>query len=87
MALALLAPLGEELVFREELTTALLRYGAVVAVAGGAVVSALVHGPVTGFLPALVVGLVAGELRRRSGSIWPGFVAHAVSALGPAGLA
>ena len=30
------------------------------------------------FLAALVVGLVAGELRRRSGSVWPGAVTHLV---------
>ena len=29
-------------------------------------------------LGGLVVGLVAGELRRRSGSVWPGVVTHLV---------
>ncbi|BBG00114.1 MULTISPECIES: CPBP family intramembrane glutamic endopeptidase [Pseudonocardia] len=77
--LALLTPLGEELIFRGVLTTALLRYGAVVAVVGSALVFALMHGLNAVFFTALIVGLVAGELRRRSGSIWPAVAAHAVN--------
>ncbi|MEU9822705.1 CPBP family intramembrane glutamic endopeptidase [Pseudonocardia alni] len=76
--LAVLTPLGEELLFRGVVTSALLRYGAVVGVLGSAVVFALAHGLNAVFLTALVVGLVAGELRRRSGSVWPGVVTHLV---------
>ncbi|RCK70293.1 CPBP family intramembrane metalloprotease [Desertihabitans brevis] len=77
--LALLTPLGEELLFRGVVTTVLLRYGAVVGVVGSAVVFALMHGINAVSFSALVVGLVAGELRRRSGSVWPGVVVHVVN--------
>jgi uncharacterized protein len=77
--LALLTPLGEELTFRGAVATALLRYGPVVGVVGSALVFALVHGFTVYFFTALVVGLVTGELRRRSGSVWPGVAAHVVN--------
>ncbi|ANY09354.1 CPBP family intramembrane glutamic endopeptidase [Pseudonocardia sp. HH130630-07] len=77
--LAILTPLGEELVFRGVVTSALLRYGAVVGVVGSAVVFAAMHGFNIVFFTALIVGLIAGELRRRSGSIWPGFLTHVVN--------
>ena len=77
--LAVLTPLGEELIFRGVVTTVLLRYGVVVGVVGSAVVFALMHGFNVIFFTALIVGLIAGELRRRSGSVWPGFVAHLVN--------
>lgn len=70
--LAVLTPLGEELIFRGVVTTALLRYGAIVGVVGSALVFALMHGLNAVFFTALIVGLVAAELRRRSGSVWPG---------------
>lgn len=76
--LAVLTPLGEELLFRGVVTSGLLRYGAVVGVVGSALVFALAHGLNVVFVTALVVGLVAGELRRRSGSVWPGVVTHVV---------
>lgn len=77
--LALLTPLGEELVFRGVVTTGLLRYGKVVGVGGSAVVFALMHGVNVIFVTALVVGLIAAELRRRSDSVWPGVVTHVVN--------
>ncbi|ALE82988.1 CPBP family intramembrane glutamic endopeptidase [Pseudonocardia sp. HH130629-09] len=61
-----------------EIVVGLLRYGAVVGVVGSALVFALAHGLNAVFVTALVVGLVAGELRRRSGSVWPGVVTHVV---------
>jgi membrane protease YdiL (CAAX protease family) len=77
--LALLTPLGEELLFRGVVTTVLLRYGALIGVIGSALVFAVMHGINAVFLTALVVGVVTAELRRRSGSIWPGFVVHLVN--------
>ncbi|TCK27142.1 CPBP family intramembrane glutamic endopeptidase [Pseudonocardia endophytica] len=74
--LGVLTPIGEELLFRGVLTTALLRYGAVVGVVGSTAVFAVVHVAPSTVLVAVVVGLVAGELRRRSGSVWPGVAAH-----------
>jgi membrane protease YdiL (CAAX protease family) len=77
--LALLTPLGEELTFRGVVTTAFLRYGPAIGVIGSAVVFALMHGFNVFFFTALVVGLIAGELRRRSGSVWPGVLTHVVN--------
>lgn len=79
VSVAVITPIGEELFFRGVLTTALLRYGPLVGVGGSAVVFALLHG-INFVLPAaLIVGLITAELRRRSGSIWPGVVVHAVN--------
>lgn len=75
----LLAPFGEELLFRGVLFTWLRRWGFVLA----AVLSSLAFGVVHGFnvvLPAAVVlGLLAAYLYERSGSILPAVVAHAVN--------
>jgi membrane protease YdiL (CAAX protease family) len=77
--LAVLTPLGEELTYRGVVASALLRYGALVGVVGSALVFAVMHGPNVIFFASLVVGLITGELRRRSGSVWPGVVTHGVN--------
>lgn len=74
--LAGLTPLCEELLFRGVVTTVLLRYGAVVGVVGSAAIFAIMHGLSVVTVSALLVGLLAAELRRRSGSVWPGVVLH-----------
>ncbi|NMH77744.1 CPBP family intramembrane glutamic endopeptidase [Pseudonocardia xinjiangensis] len=79
--LAVLTPIGEEFLFRGVVTTALLRYGAVVGVVGSSLIFALMHGLNAVFVTALIVGLVAAELRRRSGSVWPGVLAHVTNNL------
>lgn len=84
------APLQEELIFRGLLQTTATRALAVpgsatartgiAAVAIAATLFALVHlavGPWTA-AAALVLGLLAGELRRRSGSLIPAIVIHAI---------
>ena len=84
------APLQEELIFRGLLQTVLARNLAgpvamtaragVAAMIGAAIMFALVHlavGPWTA-AAALVLGLLAGELRRRSGSLIPAIVIHAI---------
>ncbi|MEO3388044.1 type II CAAX endopeptidase family protein [Mesorhizobium sp. CAU 1741] len=76
--MTLLTPLGEELLFRGVVTTALLRYGPLVGVVGGALIFALFHGINLVFPAALVTGLIAGEIFRRSGSVWPAVAVHAV---------
>jgi membrane protease YdiL (CAAX protease family) len=76
--LSVVTPIGEEFLFRGVLTSALLRYGPFVAVVGSALVFALFHGINPVFPAALVTGLIAGEVFRRSGSIWPAVVVHAV---------
>ncbi|MGH8876838.1 MAG: lysostaphin resistance A-like protein, partial [Stackebrandtia sp.] len=78
VCLGVATPIGEELFFRGVITSALLRYGPVVGVVGSAVIFAVLHGTSVVIVSALVVGLMAAELRRRSGSIWPAVVLHIV---------
>lgn len=76
--LGILTPVGEEFLFRGVVTTALLRYGAPIAVVGSAFVFALMHG-INAILPvALIEGLLAAEVYRRSGSIWTAVGVHVV---------
>ncbi len=78
LTLAVLTPIGEEFLFRGVVTSGLLRYGTLIGVVGSAVVFALMHG-INEVLPAaVIVGLIAAELYRRSGSIWPGVLMHAL---------
>ncbi|SFV38622.1 hypothetical protein SAMN05216456_3530 [Devosia crocina] len=78
LLLSVLTPLGEEFLFRGVVTSALLKYGPWIGVSGGALVFALFHGINPVFPAAIVTGLVAGEIFRRSGSIWPAVVVHSV---------
>jgi membrane protease YdiL (CAAX protease family) len=85
----LAAPLQEELIFRGLLQTVLARElsavetsarAAVAALAGSALLFAVVHlavGPWTA-AAALLLGILAGELRRRSGSVIPAVVVHMI---------
>ncbi|MBB4935451.1 hypothetical protein F4561_006345 [Lipingzhangella halophila] len=77
--LAVLTPIGEEFLFRGVLANALLRYGPVVGIVSSSVVFALFHGINIVLPAAIVVGIIAGELMRRSGSIWPAVLVHAVN--------
>jgi membrane protease YdiL (CAAX protease family) len=79
--IGLLVPLVEELLFRGVITNALLRYGPFVGVVGSTLIFALAHGLNVIFVVAVVVGLVLAELQRRSGSVWPGVIAHVVNNL------
>lgn len=74
--IGIVVPIAEEFLFRGVVTTALLRYGAFPGVGGGALIFALFHGINVVFPAALVGGLVAGEVFRRSGSIWPAVMVH-----------
>lgn len=76
--IGIVVPVGEELLFRGVVTTVLLRYGPFVGVVGGALFFALMHGISIVFPAAVVAGLVAGEIYRRSGSILPAVVVHVV---------
>jgi uncharacterized protein len=86
IVLGLVLPPAQELLFRGVVTSALLRHGAVVGVLGSAAFSAAAALLVLFFLPtasvgvvsAVVVGFVAAILLRRTGSVWPGVVAHVV---------
>lgn len=82
------SPVQEELIFRGLIQSVLARHlsatignatrAGVVAMAGAAVLFGLVHlavGPWTA-VAALVLGLLAGEMRRRSGSLVPAILIH-----------
>lgn len=76
---AVLTPLGEESYFRGVLANGLQRYGAWISVLASAAVFALAHGVNTVLPVAFVVGVVAAVLFRRTGSIWPGVLVHALN--------
>jgi uncharacterized protein len=59
------------------ITNALLRYGPLIGIVGSTLIFALAHGINIVFPAVLVMGLIGAELLRRSGSVWPGVVAHA----------
>lgn len=80
--LAVLTPIGEEFYFRGVLMNALLRYGSVIGVLASSAVFALFHGVNLALPSAFVVGIIAAELMRRSGSIWPAVLVHSVNNLG-----
>ncbi|WP_213948436.1 CPBP family intramembrane glutamic endopeptidase [Luteibacter sp. dw_328] len=91
-AVVLVGPLVEEVLFRGALLSVLrTRLGDGWAVAISAIVFGAVHLPDLAWLwyavPNLIlVGVFCAWLRVRSGSIWPGFVAHAANnALATAG--
>jgi membrane protease YdiL (CAAX protease family) len=86
----LAAPIQEELIFRGLLQTTLSNDLATknlsvsgrdaVSVVPVAVLFAVIHlevGPLTAFC-ALILGILAGELRRRSGSLIPAILAHSI---------
>lgn len=75
---AVLGPIGEELVFRGVVQSALEKYGSWVALFGSTLLFAAVHGPSVIFVVALVMGLLFGAVYRLSGSIWPAIVLHIV---------
>ncbi len=76
LLLSVLTPIGEELFFRGVVTTVLMRYGAFVGVVGSTVIFAVLHGEPIIMVSAVLVGLPAAELRRRTGSVWPGAALH-----------
>ncbi|SDK87405.1 hypothetical protein SAMN04487820_11514 [Actinopolyspora mzabensis] len=80
--LSLLTPIGEEFLFRGVVANALLRYGTVTGVLSSTVIFALFHGINIVLPAAIAVGVIAAELMRRSGSIWPAVAVHTVNNLG-----
>ena len=76
-----LASVQEEFIFRGLIQGIFAREaGPIVAMPASALLFALLHlavGPVTA-LSALILGLLAGELRRRSGSLLPAILCHAI---------
>ena len=75
----LLAPLGEELLFRGVLFGWLRRWGFVLAAIISAVVFGTAHGINVVLPAAIVLGLLNAYVYEKSGSIWPSVVAHATN--------
>ncbi len=80
LALAVAPAVAEELAFRGVVLGLLRRRLAPLAAVGlSAVLFGLLHGSVFRLLPTTALGLVLGLLALRTGSIWPGVVAHALT--------
>ncbi|HZA52493.1 MAG TPA: type II CAAX endopeptidase family protein [Myxococcaceae bacterium] len=75
------APLCEEYFFRGVLQRALIeaRLRAAWAVAVSSIVFSAIHGDPVGFVARLELGLLFGWLFWRTGSVWPGILAHAAN--------
>jgi len=76
---AVLAPLGEELLFRGIVFGGLRRYGLVISTLVSAVLFGLAHGINVVLPAAIVLGVLNALLYHRSRSIWPSIVSHAVN--------
>ena len=77
LAGSLLPALSEELLYRGFLLRGLLRsWRPGLAIGTSAALFALAHGVDAALAPRFVVGLVLGVAAWRSGSLWPGMVAH-----------
>jgi hypothetical protein len=80
MAVAVIAPVLEELLFRGLLQTALIKYlPDWAAIMGAAVVFALVHGQVYAFPALVTMGAVFGVLYYKTGSLRVTILAHALN--------
>lgn len=78
VVMGLLGPVIEELLFRGVIYTYFRRFGLVTALVVSSVPFALAH--LGGFLLFYaVVGVVFAMLYERSGSLWPGIIAHATN--------
>jgi len=76
---AVLAPLGEELLFRGIVFGGLRGYGLVISTLVSAVLFGLAHGINVVLPAAIVLGVLNALLYHRSRSIWPSIVSHAVN--------
>jgi membrane protease YdiL (CAAX protease family) len=78
---AVLTPIGEESFFRGVIANALQRYSPWVCVIGSAAIFAVCHG-INAVTPvAFIVGVGTALLFRRTGSVWPGVMLHALNNL------
>ena len=72
-----IGPFAEELFFRGLGVTALGFLGATGAIVGTAIAFGLAHGILAALPPLVFFALGLAWVRLRSGSVWPGFIAHA----------
>jgi membrane protease YdiL (CAAX protease family) len=76
IVIATVVPLGEELFFRGLGVRVLAPLGNVATLVVTALAFALAHGFLTGLPPLFLFGLAVAWVRLRSGSVWPGVIAH-----------
>ncbi|RFA13085.1 hypothetical protein B7R22_14310 [Subtercola boreus] len=76
---AVLTPIGEEFLFRGVVFNLLKRYGAWLAVILSAAIFAFSHGINLATPVAFVVGVSAALLMKKTKSVWPGVIVHAVN--------
>lgn len=82
LATSLIAPVGEELLFRGVLQSVLtVRFGAVIGLVASAFLFALIHADVVLFLPIFCMGLLFGWLYRITGSLWAPIWLHMLNNL------
>jgi hypothetical protein len=79
LQLCVASPVVEELLFRGAVQHLLRPCGAQYAVVGQALLFAALHGTAAQVAYALPMGLLLGYSARRSGSLWPGIVLHALN--------
>ncbi|MBL0388527.1 CPBP family intramembrane metalloprotease [Tumebacillus sp. ITR2] len=80
LATSIIAPVGEELLFRGVLqSTVTVKWGNMAGIFISALLFALVHADVVLFLPIFAMGLLFGVLRRVSGSLWAPIWLHALN--------
>jgi membrane protease YdiL (CAAX protease family) len=83
VAVSTIGPFAEELFYRGLGVRVLSAFGAVVAVSGTAILFGLAHGIPVALPPLVFLALGLAWVRLRSGSVWPGVIAHsAFNALG-----
>ena len=76
--LTLLGPLAEELFFRGTILRRITRYGEVPALLVSGLLFALYHCNVYQLFYAFGLGVLLGGICLKTGSVWPGFLLHAV---------
>ena len=74
--IVLVGPFVEELFFRGIGVRALTVFGTMAAILLSGIVFGAVHGVVGALPPLILFGIGLAWIRVRSGSIWPGFIAH-----------
>lgn len=78
VVIAVVAPIVEELMFRGAGYSLLLPFGAAIAVGGTGIAFGLVHGLVFGLVALTAFGVGLAWLRRRTASIYPCMIVHAL---------
>ncbi|MFD2171223.1 CPBP family intramembrane glutamic endopeptidase [Tumebacillus lipolyticus] len=82
LSTAVIAPLGEELLFRGVLQSVLTaRWGASVGVVGSALLFSLIHADPVLFLPIFIMGVLFSMLYRITGTLWAPIWLHALNNL------